>query len=104
MRFKNEDRMVELQKQLNALRAENRTLRLLHGELSADDQSWLQMKVASQRKALDRLNRTVVSQRFRLRVLQSMGRDLTKDEYLAAKDAIENEQVKERVDDYAALV
>lgn len=98
-----EERYRDLHKEVQQLREENRVLKLSHGELSSDDQSWLQMKVASQRKALDKLNRKVLSQRFRLRVLNEMGRDLTKDEYLAARDALENEQVKERIEDYATV-
>lgn len=98
-----EERYRELYQEAQQLRDENRTLKLSHGELSSDEQSWLQMKVASQRKALDKLNRKVLSQRFRLRVLNEMGRDLTKDEYLAARDALVNEQVKERIEDYATV-
>jgi hypothetical protein len=62
--------------------------------------SYLQRRVDSQRKALDRLNRKVLSQRFRLRLLQSLGRDVTREEYLAAREALGNE----RVADYEALV
>lgn len=98
-----EERNRELMKRNRELQDEIWTLQMLQGELSTEQQSWLQMKVASQRKALDALNRKVVSQRFRLRVLQEMGRDLTKDEYLAARDAIQNEQVKERIEDYAPV-
>lgn len=98
-----DQRYRELHTEVQQLREENRVLKLSHGELSSDDQSWLQMKIASQRKALDRLNRKVVSQRFRLRVLNQMGRDLTKEEYLEAKDALENEQVKDRIEDYAPV-
>jgi len=98
-----EERYRELRKENWQLKEELKVLKLSHGELSSDDQSWLQMKVASQRKALDKLNRKVLSQRFRLRVLSSMGRDLTKEEYLAARDALENEQVKERIEDYASV-
>lgn len=93
----------ELHKEVRQLRDEVATLQALHGEQSSETQSWLQMKVASQRKALDTLNRRVLTQRFRLRVLNEMGRDLTKDEYLAARDALVNEQVKERIEDYAAI-
>lgn len=101
-----EERHRELFKEVQQLREENRILKYMqlnYGELSDDDYSWLQQKVASQRKALDRLNRKVLSQRFRLRVLNEMGRDLTKEEYLAARDALVNEQVKERIEDYAPV-
>lgn len=98
-----EERYRKLHEENLRLKSENKMLRLSHGELSSDDQSWLQMKVESQRKALDTLNRKVLSQRFRLRTLNVMGRDLTKDEYLAARDAIENEQVQKRIEDYAPI-
>lgn len=42
-------------------------------------------KVDRQSSALDILNRKVLSQRFYFNCLRKMGRDLTKDEYLAAK-------------------
>lgn len=98
-----EERNRELMKRNRELQDQIWMLQMQDGELSTEQQSWLQMKVASQRKALDTLNRKVVSQRFRLRVLQEMGRDLTKDEYLAARDAIQSEQVKDRIEDYAPV-
>lgn len=58
---------------------------------------WLQTKVWRQRKALDLLNRKVLTQRFRLRTVALMGRDLTKEEYLAAKEQLEE---ADRVLDY----
>lgn len=57
----------------------------------------LQSRCERQRKALDRLNRKVLSQRFRLNLLKSLGRDVTYDEYMAAKG--END----RIDDYAVV-
>jgi glucan biosynthesis protein len=98
-----EERYRELYKAHRELQDELRTLQLSHGKLSSDDQSWLQMKVASQRKMLDTLNRKVLSQRFRLRMINELGRDLTKEEYEAAKEELTNEQVKERIEDYAAI-
>lgn len=98
-----EERNRELMKRNRELQDQIWMLQMQDGELSTEQQSWLQMKVASQRKALDTLNRKVVSQRFRLRVLQEIGRDLTKDEYLAARDAIQSEQVKDRIEDYAPV-
>jgi uncharacterized coiled-coil protein SlyX len=59
---------------------------------------FLQRKTTRQRKALDRLNRRVVSQRFVLRTLDGLGRSLTRDEYVAARDA-EPEQLRERIDE-----
>jgi hypothetical protein len=47
--------------------------------------AWLQMKVWRQRKALDALNRTVVTNRFIVRTLNEMGRGLSREEYLEAR-------------------
>ena len=63
------------------------------------DSSWLQAKVAAQKAALDRLHSRVVNQRFQLRVLNELGRGLTVEEFLAAKDKVENAQVAERIGD-----
>lgn len=65
--------------------------------------SRLQMKVDRQRRALDILNRKVLSQRFRLRLLNELGRDVTREEYLAAKERLENEQTQARILDYAPV-
>jgi uncharacterized coiled-coil protein SlyX len=63
-----------------------------------DETSKLQSKIARQQKALDALNRKVTSQRFYLRVLNELGRDITKEEFLEAKAALENESKAERLD------
>lgn len=55
-------------------------------------------KVARQRAALDILNRRVVSQRLALRTLEELGRGLTRAEYLAARDAVTDERLRERID------
>jgi hypothetical protein len=60
---------------------------------------WLQGKVTRQRAALDALNRTVVSQRFVLRTLDELGRSLSADEYRAARGAVKNEQLRDRIED-----
>lgn len=60
---------------------------------------WLQGKVTRQRSALDALNRTVVSQRFVLRTLDELGRSLSADEYRAARSAVGNEQLRDRIED-----
>lgn len=60
-----------------------------------------QRKALRQRDALDRLNRRVVTQRFVLRTLEELGRGLSKDEYLKAREAVENEQLRERIDEPA---
>lgn len=62
-----------------------------------EDNSWLQAKVAAQAAALDRMHSTIVRQRFVLRTLGLLERGLTKEEFLAARDAIENEQTRERI-------
>lgn len=64
----------------------------------------LQSKVDRQAKALDTLNKKVTSQRFRLRTIQLMGRDLTKEEYDAAKAQLEaeNPAIVGRLEDFSA--
>ena len=64
-----------------------------------EDNSWLQAKVASQAAALDRLHSSVVRQRFQLRTLNELGRGLSKDEFLKARDAVQNEQTAKRIGD-----
>ena len=65
----------------------------------------LQSKIDRQAKALDTLNRKVTSQRFRLRTIQEMGRDLTKEEYDEAKAKLESENpaISNRLEEYAAV-
>jgi hypothetical protein len=58
-----------------------------------------QRKAIRQRVALDRLNRRVVSQRLILRELERLGRGLTREEYLAAREAVENPQLRERIEE-----
>lgn len=83
--------------QLVRLRAECDSLR---GQLEKDPSLmwWVQSKASRQGKALNVLNRRVVSQRFVLRTLEQLGRGLTKDEYKAAREAVANEQLRERID------
>lgn len=57
-----------------------------------------QRKCSRQRDALDRLNRRVISQRFVLRTLDELGRGLSKEEYLKARDAVQNEQLRDRIE------
>lgn len=64
-----------------------------------ENMSWLQAKVAAQAQALDRLHSRVVNQRFQLRVLNEMGRGLTRDEFITARDKVENEQTRSRIGD-----
>jgi hypothetical protein len=64
-----------------------------------ENMSWLQAKVAAQTAALDRLHTRVVNQRFQLRTLNEMGRGLTRDEFITARDKVENEQTRSRIGD-----
>jgi hypothetical protein len=66
-----------------------------------EDESWLQAKNAAQRAALDRLHSTVVRQRFQLRVINELGRGLTVEEFLKARDTLDNEQTVKRIGDPA---
>jgi hypothetical protein len=61
------------------------------------DASWLQAKVAAQSKALDILHSKIVRQRFQLRTLNELGRGLSREEFLKAKAAVENEQTVKRI-------
>jgi hypothetical protein len=63
------------------------------------DESWLQAKNAAQRAALDRQHSTIVRQRFQLRTLNELGRGLTVEEFLKARDALDNEQTVKRIGD-----
>jgi hypothetical protein len=64
-----------------------------------ENMSWLQAKVAAQAYALDRLHSRVVNQRFQLRVINESGRGLTRDEFITARDKVENEQTRDRIGD-----
>jgi hypothetical protein len=83
--------LVELAAERDALKAQ------LEGDLPSATR-WLQYKVWRQAAALDRLNRRVVSQRFVLRTLDGLGRSLSAAEYRAARDAIANPALRERID------
>jgi hypothetical protein len=82
--------ILELQRERDAL------LKQIEGdpELSL---YFYQRKAIRQRDALDRLNRRVVSQRFQLRTLNELGRGLTKEEFLEARNALQNEALQERI-------
>lgn len=87
--------------ELHELRRENEVLRAqLEGDFPRAT-FWLQLKVWSQRRALDALNRRVVTQRFVLRTLEGLGRGLTREEYVAARDA-EREELRGRIDEAEA--
>ena len=82
--------IIELRAERDALRAQ------LDGDLPAATR-WLQRKVWRQAAALDALNRSVVSQRFVLRTLDGLGRSLSPEEYRAARDAVGNVALRDRI-------
>lgn len=82
--------LVELCAERDALRAQ------LEGDLPAATR-WLQRKVWHQAVELDRLNRRVTSQHFVLRTLDGLGRSLTAQEYRAAREAIPDAQLRDRI-------
>lgn len=82
--------LVELTAERDALRAQ------LAGDLPQATR-WLQRKVWRQAAELDRLNRRVTGQRFVLRTLAELGRALTAEEYRAARDAVTNVQLRDRI-------
>jgi len=82
--------LVELTAERDALRAQ------LAGDLPQATR-WLQRKVWRQAAELDRLNRRVTSQRFVLRTLSELGRSLTAEEYRAARDAVTNVELRDRI-------
>jgi hypothetical protein len=88
---------TDLRHELLELAAERDALRSqLDGDLPAATR-WLQRKVWRQARELDRLNRRVTSQRFVLRTLDELGRSLTAEELRAARDALTDEQLRERI-------
>ena len=89
---------VDLRHELLELAAERDALRAqLEGDLPTATR-WLQRKVWRQARELDRLNRRVSSQRFVLRALDELGRSLTAEEFRAARDAISDPQVLDRIE------
>lgn len=72
-------------------------LRQIEGDPSLS-LGFYQRKCLRQRLTLDALNRRVVSQRFVLRTLEELGRGLSKEEYLKARDSLQNESVRERIE------
>jgi hypothetical protein len=93
------DLITKLRTELVELRTERDALR---AQLELDlpkATRWLQRKVWRQAEVLDTLNRRVLSQRFVLRTLDGLGRSLSAAEYLAARAAITDGQLRDRVDD-----
>ena len=58
-----------------------------------------QRKSLRQRAARDQLNRRNLSLRFALRVHEAIHGPLSREEYLKARDAVQDEQLRERIDD-----
>ena len=87
------DEVKELKDQVRILELQ------LEGNIP-DATFWLQRKVHAQRAALDRLNHKVVSQRFVLRTLEEMGRGLSREEYIEARDR-QPENLKDRIEEPA---
>lgn len=83
------DELTELKDRVRILEAQ------LEGNIP-DATFWLYRKVNQQRKALDILNHRVVSQRFVLRTLEELGRGLSREEYISARDA-QPDNLKERI-------
>jgi hypothetical protein len=89
--------LADLRRELTELAAERDALRAqLEGDLPSATR-WLQRKVWRQAAELDRLNRRVTSQRFVLRTLAGLGRSLSAAEYQAARAAIADEQLRDRI-------
>lgn len=88
----------DLRNQNLQLRAERDALKAqLEGDIPKATQ-WLQHKVWRQAAALDVLNRKIVTQRFMLRVLEGLGRTLSVEEYRTARDAVANEELRDRIE------
>jgi hypothetical protein len=94
----------DYREEANALRRRNMELEsentILRAQLEKDipkATAWLQAKVWRQRAVLDRENRTLIGQRFALRTLESLGRGLTREEYLTARKAVADEQLRNRI-------
>lgn len=83
------DELTELKDRVRILETQ------LEGNIP-DATFWLYRKVNQQRKALDILNHRVVSQRFVLRTLEELGRGLSREEYISARDA-QPDNLKERI-------
>ena len=90
-------KLVSARQELAELKTENAVLR---GQLEKDPAMmwWCYAKLHRQAHALNILNRRVVSQRMVLREIERLGRGLSKDEYLAAREAIADEKLRERIE------
>jgi len=60
--------------------------------------TWLQGKAERQRRALDGLNRKVLSLHFALRLMNRLREPVTAAEWQEARQAVEDEALRERID------
>lgn len=89
----------KLRRQLTEMTAERDALRdQLDGNIPAAT-FWLQTKVHRQRRALDRLDRRNLSLRFALRLLNTIREPVTAAEWTAAREAVGDKLLRERVDE-----
>lgn len=66
--------------------------------MTTEAESWAQSKVARQKAALDDLNRRNTSLRFYLRIANELGHLPSREEFVAARDALGNQEHRERLD------
>lgn len=91
--------LAGLRAELAELRAERDALRAqLEGDLPSAT-AWLQVKVWRQRRALDVANQALARQRFALALLGRIREPVTMAEWRAARDALTDEQYRERIGD-----
>lgn len=88
------DKLTEARSEVYELKGEVTALRAqLEGDLPKAT-AWLQWKVWRQRSALSRLQHRVVSQRAVLRRIDSLGRGLTREEWLTLRDEAEDHETE----------
>lgn len=92
-----EESVTSLRVQIGDLKAENAELRSALAKDRDHPMWWSLSKVARQRDALSYLCARNTRLRFQLRTLEELGRGLTKDEFLAARAKVTNEDVGERI-------
>lgn len=94
-----EEQIIELRKELRDVREERN---MWHAAAKHDKDaanSWAISKVERQRKALDLLCRRVTTQRFYLRIANELGHLPSRDEFVAARDALAvSEEHRSRLD------
>jgi hypothetical protein len=90
--------LAQAKADLRGMESENQALRQIIDDSYPGKMPWDLRKVARQRRALDQLNRKVLTQRFVLRTLEELGRGLTRQEYLSAKATVEDAQLRDRIE------